>query len=152
MRRGETEALETMGIAKTLSAARNERGLTQTELAERCQLKRQQINYFESGVRVPSLKQLFQISRALDLPLQRLLSGTNQPGSEVREMAIELRNMGLIDLWVESPIVPGAFRHPEEVLALAVAGEKPETRIVEGVPTILAWNQWNSSLLWAFAR
>jgi hypothetical protein len=88
----------------------------------------------------------------LDLPLQRFLSGGDRPGSGVRELAIELRNLGLIDLWIEAPIVPGALRRPEEVVAVAIAGEEPEARIVAGVPSILAWNRWNGRLLCAFAR
>ncbi len=144
--------MELKEIAKWLAVARRERGLSQAELAERCRLKRQQITYFESGARLPSLAQLLQIARALDLPLQRFLSGADRPGSGVREIALELRNLGLIDLWVEGPLVPGAFRRPEEVVALALAGQEPETRIVEGIPAILAWNHWNGLLLRAFAR
>jgi transcriptional regulator with XRE-family HTH domain len=145
-------AVQQSSVGKQLTTARLARGLSQTELAARCRLKRQQINYFETGARVPRLAQLLQIARALDLPLQRLLSGSDRPGGGVRELAIELRHLGLIDLWVESPVVPGAFRRPEEVVALAVAGQEPEARLVEGVPALLAWNRWNGSLLRAFAR
>jgi len=111
-----------------------------------------QINYFETGARVPSVAQLLQIARGLDLPLQQLLSGRNRPGRGVREIAIELRSLALIDLWVETPLVPGAFRRPEEVVSLVIAAREPETRIVEGIPAILAWNHWSPSLLWAFAK
>src|SRR5205823_1362520 len=41
---------------------------------------------------------------------------------------------------------------PEEVVALAVAGEEPEVRIVEGMPAVLAWNRWSGTLLRAFAK
>jgi hypothetical protein len=101
---------------------------------------------------VPSLDQLLRIARALDFPWQRFLSGGDRPGNGVRDLAIELRNLGLIDLWVDAPVVPGAFRRPEEVVSLAVAGEEPEARIVEGVPAVLAWNRWDGRLLRAFAR
>lgn len=139
-------------VAQRLATARGERGLSQAELGERSGLQRQQINYFETGARTPSLEQLLQIARALDLPLQRFLSGSDRPGGGIRDIAIELRSLGLIDLWVEAAVVPGAFRRPEEVVARAVAGNEPEARIVEGVPAILAWNRWNSILLRAFAR
>src|SRR5262249_44436559 len=132
--------------------ARRDQGLTQAALAERCQLQRQQLTYFERGTRIPSLEQLLRIAQALDLPLQWFLSGSDRPGGGVRALAIELRNLGLIDLWVNKPLVPGAFRRPEEVVALAVADEEPEARIVEGIPAILAWNRWKGILLRAFAR
>src|SRR5262245_44648159 len=137
MQSGKHKAPELTEIAQRLAAVRLERGLTQAELAGRCRLKRQQITYFESGVRIPGLNHLLRIARSLDLPLQRFLSGGDRPGNEIRDIAIELRNLGLIDLWVEAPAVPGAFRRPEEVVALAVSGEEPEARIVEGIPTVL---------------
>ena len=143
---------ELASLAKRLSAVRLARGLTQAQLADRSRLQRQQINYFEVGARLPSLGQLLRVARALDLPLQQFLSGTDRPGSSVSDLAIELRSLGLIDLWVESPTVPGAFRPPEEVVARAVAGPTPEVRIVEGVPAVLAWNRWQAPLLRAFAK
>src|SRR5262245_19596797 len=152
MQNSKQEARELARIGQWLARARRERGLSQAELAERCALKRQQITYFERGTRLPSLAQLLQIARALDVPLQRFLSGKDRPGGEVQELASELRNLGLIDMWVERPAVPGAFRRPEEVVALAVAGEEPEARIVEGMPAVLAWNRWHPLLLRAFAR
>src|SRR6266545_963932 len=152
MQSAKKKAFEQSEIAERLVNARHERGLTQAKLAERCRLKRQQITYFEQGARTPSLDQLIQIARALDFPLERFLSGGNRPGTGVRDFAIELRNLGLIDLWVEEPVVPGAFRRPEETVALTVAGKEPEARIVEAAPAVLAWNRWNAALLWAFAR
>jgi transcriptional regulator with XRE-family HTH domain len=146
------EAPELTEIAKRLASARLESGLTQAELAARCRLQRPQIAYFEQGKRTPSLDQLLRIARALGLPLQRFLSGTDRPGEGVRELAFELRKLGMVDLWVEGPVVPGAFRRPEEVAALAIAGQEPEARIVEALPAILAWNRWNVGLLRAFAR
>ena len=148
----ENKASKLVEVAQRLAVVRSEKGLSQAELADRCRLKRQQINYFETGARTPSLEHLLQIARALDLPLQRFLSGSDRLGCGIRDIAIELRSLGLADLWVESPVVPAAFRRPEEVVALAVAGREPEARIVEGVPAVLAWNRWNGPLLWAFAR
>jgi transcriptional regulator with XRE-family HTH domain len=139
-------------LGQQLGRLRHRRGLSQAELAHLCELKRQQIQYFETGSRTPSLDQLLRIARALDTSVQWFLSGSNRPGSTVQNIAIELRSLGLIDLWVKAAEVPGAFRRAEEVIALAIAGDEPEARIVEGIPALLAWNQWNVSLLRAFAR
>jgi putative transcriptional regulator len=152
MRYTKSRSYEPLEIARHLAAARAARDLSQAELAERAGLKRQQINYFETGARTPSMRQLLQIARALDLPLVRLLSGNNQVGCATRDIAVELKNLGLIDLWVESPTAPAAFRRAEEVVSLAVSGREPEARIVEGIPAVLAWNRWNEILLRAFAR
>jgi hypothetical protein len=95
---------------------------------------------------------LIRLARALDVPLQWFLSATNRPGSELRDIVLELRRLGLIDLWFEEPNVPGAFRHPEEVIAIVVGSETPEARIVEGLPAVLAWNRWRVPLLRGFLR
>jgi transcriptional regulator with XRE-family HTH domain len=152
MQREKSKSFEAISVAEHLLAARSARGLSQAELGERCGLKRQQINYFETGARIPSVGQLLQIAGALDLPLQRLLYGKDRAGCTKHETAIELRSLGLSDLWVEAAVVPGAFRRPEEVLTLAIAGREPDARIVEGIPAVLAWNRWNRILLRAFAR
>jgi transcriptional regulator with XRE-family HTH domain len=117
--------------------------VSQAELGERSGLKRQQINYFETGARVPSVGQLLQIARALDLP-----AATGPAAQSARSPS----SCGLIDLWVASAVVPGAFRRPEEVVTLAIAGREPDARIIEGIPALLAWNRWSGILLRAFAR
>jgi hypothetical protein len=38
------------------------------------------------------------------------------------------------------------------VLALAVAGNEPNPRIIEAIPAVLAWNRWSPSLLRAYTR
>jgi transcriptional regulator with XRE-family HTH domain len=148
----ETQAFELAHIPKHLFAARLARGLSQDDIAQRSGLKRQQINYFETGERVPSIQHLLRIARALEVPLQRLIYGSNTTGSTLGDIAIELKSLGLNDLWVGDRVVPGAFRQPEEVVALAISGKNPEARIIEGIPAVLAWNRWHGILLRAFAR
>ena len=99
---------------------------------------------------MPSLAQTLDLARALDVPLQRLLTGTDRPGSGPAGLATELRGLGASDLWVDGAIVPGAARRPEEVLALAVSGSAPDPRIVEALPALLAWNRPRPTLLRAF--
>jgi transcriptional regulator with XRE-family HTH domain len=147
-----SESPELLNLGKRLAGVRQQRGLTQRKLADRSGLQQEQIAFFEIGSRIPSLAQLLRIARALDLPLQHFLTGSDWPESGIRGIALELRALGLVDLWVESPLVPGAFRRPEEVMSRAVAGEDPEARIVEGVPAVLAWNRWDVGLLRAFGR
>ncbi len=140
-------------IGPQLAAARLERGLSQSELAARCGLLSQaQISYFELDRRKPTLDQLVCIAGVLDVSLHRLVAGADRPGDGLRDVAIELRNLGLVDLWVEDPIVPGAFRRPEEVVARAVSGREPDPRVVEAIPAILAWNRLDPVLLRAYAR
>jgi transcriptional regulator with XRE-family HTH domain len=134
-----------------LLQARRASGLSQADLAERSALVQTQIYYFESGRRLPSFDQLLRIAKVLDVPIQRLLSGTDRPGESLADLAIELRQLGIEDLWVKGAVVPGAFRRPEEVIALALSGREPEPRVIEAIPALLAWNEINPSLLRAHA-
>lgn len=138
-------------IARHLGDIRRERRWTQAELASRCGLSRQEYTYFESGARRPNTQKLLQIARALDLSLQRLLYGADRPGRELKDIAVELRTLGLIDLWIEGATIPGALRRNEEIIGIALFGDPPP-RILEGLPAVLAWNEWNGGLLRAFAK
>jgi transcriptional regulator with XRE-family HTH domain len=146
--RSELDELETLG--RYLRIARLQRDLSQSELAVRSGLSQTQISYFEAGQRLPSLDQLLRIARALDVSIQKLIGGSDRPRSDMRDIAIELRNLGVVDLWVNDARVPGAFRRAEEIAALVVAPEEPDPRILEAVPAILAWNEIDPILLQAF--
>jgi hypothetical protein len=37
-------------------------------------------------------------------------------------------------------------------MALAVAGDQPETRIVEAIPAVLAWNYWSHTILRSYCK
>lgn len=146
----EVAELEKLGLY--VRAARIERGLSQSELADRSELLQTQISYFEAGARLPSLDQLLRIARSLSVSMQKLLAGSERPGSDLRDIAIELQYLGVVDLWVKGARVPGAFRRPEELMALVLASEEPDPRILEAVPAILAWNEFDPILLEAFGR
>jgi transcriptional regulator with XRE-family HTH domain len=147
---GEAPELQKLGLY--LLTARMERGLSQSELAERCALAQTQISYFEGGQRRPTLDQFLRLARALDVSVQRLLSGSERPGNELGDIAVELRRLGVADLWVKGSTVPGSFRRPEEVIALTVSGRAPDPRIIEAIPAVLAWNVINPVLLKAYGR
>ncbi len=150
MTRQTSESPELQNLGPSLILTRHERGLSQAELATRCGLSQAQVSYFEVGQRRPALDQLLRIARALGCSAQKLLSGSDRPGSRLSDIAVELRHLGLVDLWVREPIVPGAFRASEEVIALAVSASEPDPRIVEAIPAILAWNEISPGVLRAY--
>ena len=90
------------------------------------------------GQRRPTLDQFLRIAKTLDCSIQKLIGGSDRPGIELRDIAIELRHLGLADLCVKEPVVLGAFRRAEELIALAVAGHEPEPRVLEAIPAVLA--------------
>ena len=135
-----------------LARGRAESGLSQAALAARCGLAQQQVSFFEAGLRIPTLPQALRIARILDIPIQRLLTGSDRPGAGAAGLAIELRRLGVVDLRVGDPAVPGSFRRPEEVINLAIAGEAPDPRIVEAIPAALAWADLDPDLLAGHAK
>jgi transcriptional regulator with XRE-family HTH domain len=146
-----SESRELKELGTLLRTARLERGLSQAELAALCGLSQVQVSYFEVGQRRPTLDQVFRIAKALDVPIQKLITGSDRLGTELRDIAFELRRLGIADLWVKDAVVPGAFRRAEEVIPLAVAGHEPEPRIIEAIPAVLAWNEIDPILLRAYS-
>jgi len=144
------EAPELQKLGLYLAIARLEKGLSQSELADRCRLAQTQISYFESERRRPTLDQLLRIARALDVSIQKLIGGSDRPGTELRDVAFELRHLGIADLWVKGALIPGALRHAEEVIALSVSAPEPDPRIIEAIPAALAWNEIDPVLLRAY--
>lgn len=147
----ESELVDWIGIGMRVSGERRRKGLTQAALASRCGLSQAQISYIESSRRRPDLEHLIKICSVLDLPVNRLLNGWYWQGGSLVELAVELKALGVVDLWVEGAKVPGSFRRPEEVVAIAMSPANPNPRVVEAIPAVLAWNEWSPALLKAFA-
>jgi transcriptional regulator with XRE-family HTH domain len=143
--------LEIHDLGKHLAKARLWRGLSQQELAHKCALDKAHISLFETGKRRPTLTHLIRLAHALQVPLQWFLTGAGKPGKELKDLAVELFNLGAVDLWIGDAVVPGSFRPPEQVVALAVGGSRPDPRLLGAIPPVLAWNRWNASLLEAYA-
>lgn len=139
-------------LGQYLRSARIQRQLTQKGLADLCGLTQSDISKLESGERWPTPPQLVQFARELGVAFQWFLTGHNRPGLELRDVAIELRQLGVVDLFIPEALVPGASRLPEQIVAWAVRGNSPDPRIVEAIPAVFAWNTWNEHLLIAFAR
>src|SRR4029078_6051406 len=101
-----------------LGRARRQKGLTQRDLADRCQLRQGDISAFESGRRQPTLAQLTELVRALDVSLQWFMTGTLEPCSlTLADLAVELQYWGIRDFKLEQARVPAAFRPLEQLLA-----------------------------------
>jgi len=138
---------ELKNLGDNLLRARLARGFSQARLARECHLGQAQISLFEVGRRLPSLDQFVRLARALSVPLQRLMTGSDQLESELKDLATELQILGASDLWIRGAAVPGAARRPEEVIALAATGRNPDPRVVETLPALLSWNEFNPTIL-----
>jgi transcriptional regulator with XRE-family HTH domain len=145
----EGQQLRTLG--RWLAVARARAGLTQQQLAARCDTDQSTVSRLELGERTPTITQTLALANALNVPLQWFLNGQVGPNADLPDLALELRALGVVDLMVRDEAVPGAFRPVEQVMALAVRGDRPDPRIVEAMPAVLAWNGWHVPLLRAYA-
>lgn len=59
-------------LANRIKELRSDQGLTQAELAERCQVTRKTVNTVENGVFVPSALLALKLARALNVPVEQL--------------------------------------------------------------------------------
>lgn len=65
-------------FGQVLRAARNAAGLTQAELAHRCELDRTFVSLLERGLRQPSLTTLFAIGQVVGVPPYELVRETEE--------------------------------------------------------------------------
>jgi len=66
-------------FSRRLRAAREMRGLSQSELAERARLQQTAVSHYESGARRPSLRNLRRLSEALEVTTDYLVGHTDNP-------------------------------------------------------------------------
>ena len=59
-------------LGKRIKKFREQRGLKQSELAERVRLSTKYIQFIETGHRIPSLKALYRIANALEVKVSDL--------------------------------------------------------------------------------
>jgi transcriptional regulator with XRE-family HTH domain len=145
------DALDPQLFGRRLAEVRHLAGLTQTALAQRAGIHRIQIVRMEAGQTVPRLDESLRLAEVLKVPLERLIERRWSPPTDLRGIAIELYHLGIRDLEVTNPQVPGSFRHVEEVLVLALEGNHPPSRVVEAIPYVLAQRTFHAWLVDSFA-
>src|SRR5262245_11473523 len=138
-------------IALNLKTARKAAGLTQPLLSRLTGIARSQIAKAETGKYIPNLIEAERLARALRVPWERIISGRFRPRIGLRGIALELYHLGITDLRITESQVPGAFRRPEQILGLALRGDRPDPRVIEAIPFVLARQTLSVPLTLAFA-
>lgn len=146
-----SNAFDFRDLGRHLFTARTRRGWTQRQLAAQCGVDPTAIARMENGQRRPTLNHLTRLAYALRVSLQWFLTGSNRAKEDIPGLVVELHDLGVVDLIASQARVPGAFRPPEQVIALASTGDEPEPRLLEALPAVLAWNAWDPRLLCAYA-
>jgi transcriptional regulator with XRE-family HTH domain len=143
--------LEWQDVGLHLRSRRVGLRLSQKALARVIGVKQSFLSQLEAGKRTPTLDQLAALAERLDVPLQWFINGKTQPDFDNTGIALELRALGIEDLLFKQVVVPGAFREPEQILALALRGDAPDARVLETIPYILNNRVWDRWLLFAYA-
>jgi len=65
-------------IVQALREARERKGLSMSQVAERAGLSQQMVSYVERQMRMPTLDSLLRLSEALELNLSELLRNANK--------------------------------------------------------------------------
>lgn len=135
-----------------LRSARQAAGLSQAWLAKAAKVPRLRVVRAETGHYILKLDEVIRLAEVLRVPLERLTTGRWRPGNSLREIAFELFHLGIRDLEVSAPNVPGSFRAAEQVVTSALKGDCPEPRVVDAIPFVLARHKLNVPLAVAFAE
>ncbi|WP_088253438.1 helix-turn-helix domain-containing protein [Fimbriiglobus ruber] len=141
-----------MSFGVNLKKARELQGISQSLLSRLSGVGRLVIVRTEAGESVPDINEVVALAKALKVPLSKLVNARWRPEKGLKGIGLELWRLGIRDLEVSDAEVPGSFRRKEEVLVLAVAGTRPNPRIVEAMPYVLGSNVFDPTLLLAFAK
>ena len=108
--------------------ARQERELSQRELATRIGVSQANVSRWESGLLAPDVFQIEALSRSLERPVVELLSGRAMLTDDRSTLGQELAWWG-IDLLVDRSATFWAVRSVEEVLVSALTS--PDPRVID---------------------
>lgn len=79
-----------MKLEEQLRTLRQEKGLSQTELAEMMDVSRQAVSRWETGAVVPSTENLVRLSKLYDVPLDEIVRGGIAAAEERQELPEQL--------------------------------------------------------------
>ena len=85
--------LDYQKIGKRVAERRRELGLTQAQVAERCEITEQYQSNIERAVSIPSVEVLMRLSVALDTTPDRFLVGVTRSAEGWQDAAQELRGL-----------------------------------------------------------
>ncbi len=93
-------------MGKAIAFSRQQKGLTQAELAEKIDVEQQTISRFERGVTLPPLGRLVDIADVLSCPLEDLVRvGSSRRDDKAQAMARAFENISDADLLLVSDMV-----------------------------------------------
>jgi transcriptional regulator with XRE-family HTH domain len=133
-------------IGRRLKDARNDAGLTLSELAKLTGISVASLSRFESDRAEPGFGDVCVIAQQLGWPLLHFATGRKRKGDDTRALATELHFWGLRDVLLAERILLGEVRTFEELFADAIA-RVPDSRVLEALPGLLLKNPFETQEL-----
>jgi len=130
-------------VGESLRRLRNDRGLSLEKLAQIAGVSRAMLGQIELGQSTPTIKTLWKISRALDVPFSALLSGKDSQGTLVLRAAQTRRLTNEKGTFVSRALFPlgGPRRVEFYELKLAANAEEHAVPHSPGTTEMLAVNR-----------
>lgn len=130
-----------MKLGETIRKARQDRRLSQSELARRAGISQNYLSQIESGGRPGSLDILTLIAKALDIPPEELVKaaheGTDPPLPDMELVYPDKDTQELLDLWESVPSIarPAMLRLLRAARQLHTAAEQGKQTANNGTHT-----------------
>ena len=138
-------------LGKRFRQARQDRGLTLQEAADRTGIAASSLSRFESDQSQPSFDDVGIIAREYGWPLVYFATGRLRTGADIRALAAHLFHWGLRDVTDSERPILGEVRAFEDVVPESVREGAPTT-LIEAVPALLLRNDFDPDDLLASAR
>ena len=116
-----------MKLGQNIAIYRKEAGLTQEQLAEKCQVSRQAVTKWESGISEPSLEKIICLSEIFSVSIDTLLNGKKEE-AKLNHAYYRFIYMAIMILWGADK--DEKLKESERVLALKALYEVVETEFI----------------------
>lgn len=87
-----------MKLGQNIAMYRKESGLTQEQLAEKCEVSRQAVTKWESGISEPSIAKLIRLSEIFSVSIDTLLNGKKEE-AKLNHAYYRFIYMAIMPLW-----------------------------------------------------
>lgn len=106
-----------MSIANNIALLRKEAGLTQEQLAEKCDVSRQAVTKWEAGISEPSIDKLVNLAEVFQVTIDELINGNKNDKSG--QSGIDIEKIRFVDVAMCIAGYSGCFDlHSEDYLLL----------------------------------
>lgn len=110
--------IDNVKVGKTIAALRQERGMTQQQLAAALSVSHQAVSKWETGAALPDIQTMLSLTRLFGITIEQLVEGTGEGEEDIRKEKMlddHIQNIGsFVSNVVDGIFHPGSEKKPEE--------------------------------------